>query len=274
MDRLDGFPACLDTKPQWIPKQGANTPPKHCIYNKMKHSNLLKILPFIVATGMLHGNDAEIFERRKWTSADGRQIEAVLIKAGSERVQLRMAKDRAEHSIEIAKLSEKDQNLITDQQTRAREIVSAHNRKVQAMRWETYWYLSRDLSLVPELALDELRLIWTFGQERDLGIFAVKFTPAKFTVATDKATATMIGSEGVAVKAKADSSWSFLTSSQRLDVRPKTITKGSTDRTSTAYSIGSQERLLFPNGRSISESSIGLTDYLVLSLDSFEPRRR
>jgi hypothetical protein len=104
-------------------------------------------------------------------------------------------------------------------------------------------------------------------------MFGVRFTPSRVDVATDKITAIVMGSEGFAVKAKADSNWIFTESGQNLNVRPRTIVKGSSDLTETPFSVGVSERLLFPNGRSIGEGMMGVSSCLVLSLDNFEPRR-
>ena len=100
----------------------------------------------------------------------------------------------------------------------------------------------------------------------------MKLTPERFKVESDKLNAYMMGIEGFAVKAKAAASWAFVESGKDLSVRPKVIDKGSSDRVEVAYANGVTVRLLFANGRSISEGEIGIEKCLILALENFEPR--
>jgi hypothetical protein len=91
-------------------------------------------------------------------------------------------------------------------------------------------------------------------------------------VESDKLNAYMMGAEGLAVKAKAAAGWAFVESGKDLNVRPKVISKGSSDSVQAAYASGGAVRLLFPNGRSISEGDVGIQKCLILELENFEPR--
>jgi hypothetical protein len=82
----------------------------------------------------------------------------------------------------------------------------------------------------------------------------------------------MMGSEGFAVKAKAAADWSFIESGSDLSVRPKVLSKGSSDRVEVAYASGVTVRLLFANGRSMTEGDVGIQKCLILALENFEPR--
>lgn len=213
-----------------------------------------------------------ILEDRDWTSKDGRVIKARLIKVEDLSITLKTTKDNKIHTLELEKFSGKDRLMVSDSQDKAAKIIENHNSKVKNLSWYNDWHFRNNYSVVPELALDELLLVHYFGKSRDLGIFAVKFTPVKFKVDTDKLNATMMGSEGFAVKAKAAPGWAFVESGQDLNVRPKVIVKGSTDSVQVAYANGTTVRLLFPNGRSISEGVMGIEECLILGLENFEPR--
>jgi len=230
------------------------------------------LLSLAVAACAVAG-ELPILAERDWTSSDGRVVKASLVKSEGKKVTLRMAKGNAIHVLDLDKLSQDDQTLVVDHQVRAEKIVAKHNAKVEKLNWHANWYYMREFSAVPELEFDELQVVYFFGKHRDLEMFGVRFTPSRVEVASDKITATVMGSEGFAVRAKADSNWVFAESGQNLNVRPKTIVKGSSDLTETPFSIGVGERLLFPNGRSIGEGKIGVSSCLLLSLDNFEPRR-
>ena len=213
-----------------------------------------------------------ILEERDWTSKDGRKIKATLVKAEDLTITLKMSKDNKLHTLELDRFSDKDRVLVSDSQAEAAKIIENHNSKVKTVIWHSDWHMRNSYSGVPELDINELRLVYYFGKARELGVFAVKFTPERFKVETDKGNALMMGSEGFAVKAKAAADWSFIESGKDLNVRPKVISKGSSDRVDVAYASGVTVRLLFANGRSITEGEMGIQKCLVLALENFEPR--
>jgi hypothetical protein len=222
----------------------------------------------------LYAQNASLFGNRQWTSSDGRTIEASFVSVTEKKVTIKLAKGAIVHTLDLDKLSQEDRDFVSSKEEEAIKIVKSHNEKVQSFRWNHYWYSSRDLITVPELELDELLLIFHFGLLRDLQIFAVKFTPNKFKIDNNKLTALVMGNEGFAVQVKADDDWNFSLSNDKLNVRPKVLEKGSSDKAETVYSFGVGERLLFPNGRSISAGDFGLNHCLILSLDNFEPRKK
>ncbi len=230
------------------------------------------ILLLILINLRAFGDTMPILEERDWTSKDGRAIKATLVKVEDLNITLKMAKDNKLHTLELERFSDKDRVLVSDSQDKAAKIIENHNSKVKNLSWYSDWHYRNNYSVVPELEVDELRLIYYFGKARDLGIFAVKFTPGRVKVETDKLNAVMMGSEGFAVKAKAAAGWSFVESGQDLNVRPKSITKGSSDRVQAAYASGVTVRLLFPNGRSITEGHVGIEKCILLTLENFEPR--
>lgn len=233
-----------------------------------------KIILFLAIFSHLpvFGESMPILEERDWTSKDGRVIKATLVKVEDSNITLKMAKDNKLHTLELEKFSGNDRLLVSDGQDKAGKIIEDHNSKVKNLSWYSDWHFRSNYTVVPELDYDELRLVYYFGKARDLGIFAVKLTPERFKVETDKVNAMMMGSEGFAVKAKAAAGWSFVESGKDLTVRPKVITKGSTDRVEAAYASGVSVRLLFPNGRSITEGDVGIQKCLILELENFEPR--
>lgn len=232
----------------------------------------ITLLLFILNSIPAFGESMPILEERDWTSKDGRVIKATLVKVEDANITLKMSKDNKMHTLELEKFSGKDRLLVSDGQDKASQIIEDHNSKVKNVAWYSDWHFRNSYSGVPELEIDELRLVYYFGKARELGIFAVKITPERFKVDTDKLNAYMLGSEGFAVKAKAAAGWSFVESGKDLNVRPKVISKGSTDSVQAAYASGVAVRLLFPNGRSITEGDVGIQKCLILALENFEPR--
>lgn len=231
------------------------------------------ILPlFIFSHLLVFGESNSILEERDWTSKDGRVIKATLVKVEDANITLKMSKDNKIHTLEVEKLSGKDRLLVSDSQDRASKVVEDHNSNVKNLSWYSDWHFRNSYSRVPELEIDELRLIYYFGKARDLGIFAVKLTPERFKVGTDKLNAFMMGIEGFAVKAKAATGWSFMESDKDLKVRSKSTSTRTSDRVEVVYANGVSVRLLFANGRSISEGEIGIEKCLILALENFEPR--
>ena len=230
------------------------------------------ILLLIFSHLLVFGESMPILEERDWTSKDGRVIKATLVKVEDANITLKMAKDNKIHTLELEKFSGKDRLLVSDSQDKASKIIEDHNSKVKNLSWYSDWHFRSTYSGVPELEIDELRLVYYFGKARELGIFAAKITPVRFKVETDKLNAFLLGSEGLAVKAKAAAGWSFIESGKDLNVRPKVISKGSSESVQAAYANGVAVRLLFPNGRSISEGDVGIDKCLILELENFEPR--
>lgn len=231
------------------------------------------ILPlFIFSHLLVFGESNSILEERDWTSKDGRVIKATLVKVEDANITLKMSKDNKIHTLEVEKLSGKDRLLVSDSQDKASKVVEDHNSKVKNLSWYSDWHFRNSYSGVHELEIDELRLIYYFGKARDLGIFAVKLTPERFKVETDKLNAFMMGIEGFAVKAKAAAGWSFMESDKDLKVRSKSTSTRTSDRVEVVYANGVSVRLLFANGRSISEGEIGIEKCLILALENFEPR--
>lgn len=205
------------------------------------------ILPlFIFSHLLVFGESNSILEERDWTSKDGRVIEATLVKVEDANITLKMSKDNKIHTLEVEKLSGKDRLLVSDSQDKASKVVEDHNSKVKNLSWYSDWHFRNSYSGVPELEIDELRLIYYFGKARDLGIFAVK--------------------------AKAAAGWSFMESDKDLKVRSKSTSSRTSDRVEVVYANGVSVRLLFANGRSISEGEIGIEKCLILALENFEPR--
>jgi hypothetical protein len=232
----------------------------------------IKTLIFFLISLPAFGEGMPILEERDWTSKDGRIVKATLVKAEDLNITLKMAKDNKLHTLELDRLSDKDRVLVSDSQDKAAKIIEDHNSKVKNVVWYSDWHFRNSYSGVPELEIDELRLVYYFGKARELGVFAVKFTPDKFKLETNKVNALMMGSEGFAVKAKTAAEWSFIESGKDLNVRPKVMSKGSSDRVEVAYANGVTVRLLFANGRSITEGEMGIQKCLILALENFEPR--
>jgi hypothetical protein len=242
----------------------------------MKTRFILIFIIYLFSIKAINGKSPSIFDEKAWTSREGRTIQASLISSLDGKVTLKLVKTNKIHTLNLDLLSKKDQDLISDNKNKTSELIKSHNLKVEGLPWSSYWWdysVSTWTTRVPELAIDEIRLIYAFGLMRDLEIFAVRFTAKKTVIDTEKSTATIMGEEGFAVKAKADSDWVFAQSGRHLKVKPRKIEKGSGEEALTVFTDGVGERLLFPNGRSISEGTIGLTNCLLLSLDNFEPRR-
>ena len=243
-------------------------------FNFMKIIPLYKIILslFIFSHLLVFGENMPILEERDWTSKDGRVIKATLVKAEDANITLKMSKDDKIHTLELEKFSSKDRLLVSDSQDKASQIIKDHNSKVKNLSWYSDWYFQNIYTEVPELEIDELRFVYYFGKAWELGIFAVNFTPDKFRVETNKVNALMLGSEGFAVKANAAADWSFIESGKDLNVRPKLMSNGSSERVEVAYANGVKVRLLFPDGRSISEGKMGVQKCLILALENLEPR--
>ena len=115
-------------------------------------------------------------------------------------------------------------------------------------------------------------MVYYLGKAPDLNVFAVKFTPNRLKLNTSKVNAMMLGYEGFAVNAKAAAGWVFVESGEDLNIRPKDVTKGKSDRIEAVYANGSTVRLLFPNGKSITAGGLGNKKRLIVSLENHEPR--
>lgn len=224
-------------------------------------------LSFILGHLFASAQAIPILQEREWTSKDGRAIKATLIKADGDSITLQMSKDKKIHTLELDKFSGKDRLLVADGQKEAEDIIKTHNGG--------------------ELSLEDLRTVYHFGMARELRAFEIKFTMDDFRVATNKASALILGSEGFVVKVQAKENWAFLESGDDLKVRPKVIDTNNryrydydsrggrsvnNDDPITAYVNGNTVRLQFPSGQSISEGEYGIQKCLIFSLDQVEPK--
>jgi len=74
-------------------------------------------------------------QARMWTNAEGKTLEAELVRVKDGRVFLKLAKNRQIHPFEITKLSEADQAFIEEYKQGLAEKLKAEARKERKAKW-------------------------------------------------------------------------------------------------------------------------------------------
>lgn len=94
-----------------------------------------KLLLIVVLVAMAVGTQARV-----WTSADGKEVEADLIRVKGGKVYLKVVSTRRIHPFELSKLSQEDQEYIANYQKEAVANEAAAKKEAQLAKRKAKWH--------------------------------------------------------------------------------------------------------------------------------------